>query len=45
VGPAARAFHAAAAIGRRMYIFGGHVFVKQSHKLHQYCDTWCLDTV
>ncbi len=33
VGPAARAFHAAAAVGRRMYMFGGHVFVRQQHKV------------
>lgn len=35
VGPAARAFHAAAVVGSRMYLFGGHVYVKQQHKLHQ----------
>lgn len=44
VGPAARAFHAAAAVGRRVYVFGGHVFVKAQHKLHQFNDLWCLDT-
>ncbi|KAL4458993.1 hypothetical protein ABPG75_013858 [Micractinium tetrahymenae] len=44
VGPAARAFHAAAAVGRRMYMFGGHVFVRQQHKIHQFNDLWCLDT-
>ncbi|KAL4431596.1 hypothetical protein ABPG77_001438 [Micractinium sp. CCAP 211/92] len=44
VGPAARAFHAAVAVGRRMYMFGGHVFVRQQHKIHQFNDLWCLDT-
>ncbi|KAI3436230.1 hypothetical protein D9Q98_002284 [Chlorella vulgaris] len=44
VGPAARAFHAAAVIGRKMYLFGGHVYVRQQHKLHQFSDLWCLDT-
>ncbi|KAI7835438.1 hypothetical protein COHA_010667 [Chlorella ohadii] len=44
VGPAARAFHAATAIGRKMYMFGGHVYLKAQHKLHQFNDMWCLDT-
>eukprot|EP00887_Chlorella_sp_A99_P006672 scaffold3.g6672.t1 len=44
VGPAARAFHAAAVIGRRVYIFGGHVFIKAQHKLHHFHDLWCLNT-
>ena len=45
VGPAARAFHAATCIGRQMFLFGGHVYVKQQHKLHQFNDLWCLNTV
>ena len=45
VGPAARAFHAAAVIGRRVYIFGGHVYVRAQQKLHQFSDLWCLNTV
>jgi hypothetical protein len=40
VGPAARAFHAAAVVGSRMYLFGGHVYVKQQHKLHQVGAGW-----
>ncbi|PRW60075.1 rab9 effector with kelch motifs [Chlorella sorokiniana] len=44
VGPAARAFHAATAIGRKMFMFGGHVYLKAQHKLHQFNDMWCLDT-
>ncbi len=45
IGPAARAFHAAAVLDRRVFIFGGHVYVKQIHKLHQFNDLWCLNTV
>lgn len=45
VGPAARAFHAGCAIDRKLYIFGGHVYVKQQHKLHQFNDLWALNTV
>ena len=43
--PTCRAFHAGTVIDRRLYIFGGHVYVKQQHKLHQFNDLWCLNTV
>ena len=44
-GPAARAFHCAAAVGARLYLFGGHVFVKEKKGLHKFDDLWTLDTV
>jgi hypothetical protein len=44
VNPAARAFHAAAAVGARLFVFGGHVFVPQQQRLHQFGDLWALDT-
>ncbi|KAL6782761.1 hypothetical protein ACKKBG_A08020 [Auxenochlorella protothecoides x Auxenochlorella symbiontica] len=43
-GPSARAFHAGAVLGRRLYVFGGHVYVKQQARLHAFNDLWCLDT-
>lgn len=44
-GPAARAFHAAAAIDRTLYVHGGHVYVKEKKGLHKFDDLWALDTV
>ena len=43
--PPARAFHCGAAIGKKAYIFGGHVWVKQTRGLQKFDDFWCLDTV
>ena len=43
--PPARAFHCAAAVGKKVYIFGGHVWVKQMRGLQKFDDFWCLDTV
>eukprot|EP00198_Chlamydomonas_reinhardtii_P013324 XP_001702661.1 predicted protein [Chlamydomonas reinhardtii] len=46
--PDARAFHAAAAVDRRMYVFGGHVLsfdADQNKKRRRFFnDLWCLDT-
>ncbi|KAG2448710.1 hypothetical protein HYH02_006066 [Chlamydomonas schloesseri] len=46
--PDARAFHAAAAVDRRMYVFGGHVLSydpDQNKKRRRFFnDLWCLDT-
>lgn len=43
-GPAARAFHSAAAVGRRLFLFGGHVYVKEKRGLQKFDDMWALDT-
>lgn len=47
--PQARAFHAAAALGRRVYVFGGHVlsYDEGANKKKRvfYNDLWALDTV
>ena len=43
--PPARAFHCGAAAGKKVYIFGGHVWVKQTRGLQKFDDFWCLDTV
>lgn len=43
--PPARAFHCGAAIRKKVYIFGGHVWVKQTRGLQKFDDFWCLDTV
>lgn len=43
-GPSARAFHCAAAVGRCLYVFGGHVYHKD-RAVHKFADLWCLDTV
>lgn len=42
--PPPRAFHAAAALGERLYVFGGHRFLKDAARLHTYGDMWALDT-
>ena len=47
--PEPRAFHCAAVVERRMYVFGGHVLSFDSEhnkkKRRFYNDLWCLDTV
>ena len=43
--PPARAFHCGAAIGKKVYIFGGHVWVKQTRGRQKFDDFWSLDTV
>ncbi|KAK9917644.1 hypothetical protein WJX75_006758 [Coccomyxa subellipsoidea] len=42
--PPSRAFHCGAAIGRKVYIFGGHVWVKAMRGLQKFNDLWTLDT-
>ena len=44
-GPAARAFHCAAVVGGAMFIYGGHVYVKEKKGLQKFDDLWRLDTV
>ncbi len=44
LGPAGRAFHAACALGSRVYIFAGHVYLPEQKRLHQFNDLWVLDT-
>ena len=44
-GPAARAFHAAAALGTTLFAHGGHVYVKEKKGLHKFDDLWALETV
>lgn len=47
--PGARAFHCAVAVGRKVYVFGGHIltFDQDQNKKRRvfYNDVWCLDTV
>ena len=43
-GPPARAFHCAAVVGGAMYIFGGHVYVREKKGLQKFDDLWRLDT-
>ena len=43
--PPSRAFHCGAALGRKVYIFGGHVWVKAMRGLQKFNDLWTLDTV
>ncbi|GIL71341.1 hypothetical protein Vretimale_2762 [Volvox reticuliferus] len=46
--PEPRAFHCAAAVDRRMYVFGGHVMsydsVLNKKRRRFFNDLWCLDT-
>ncbi|KAK9846535.1 hypothetical protein WJX81_006132 [Elliptochloris bilobata] len=42
--PPARAFHCGAVLGRKAYVFGGHVWVKEKRGLHKFNDLWALDT-
>lgn len=44
-GPHARAFHCAAVVTTKMFVFGGHVWVKEKKGLHKFNDLWCLSTV
>jgi hypothetical protein len=44
-GPASRAFHCATAVGRSLFLFGGHVYVKEKRGLQKFNDMWALDTV
>lgn len=44
IGPAARAFHTACAVGKDVYVFGGHVYVPEARRLHQFNDLWAIDT-
>jgi host cell factor len=43
--PPARAFHCAAALGKKVFVFGGHVWVKEMRGLQKFNDLWSLDTV
>lgn len=43
-GPASRAFHCATAVGRSLFLFGGHVYVKEKRGLQKFNDMWALDT-
>ena len=47
VAPEPRAFHAAAAVGKRVFVFGGHVLVAEAERKRRifYSDLWSLDTV
>jgi len=46
--PDARAFHCAAAVDRKIYIYGGHVLAhdhdQNKKRRHFFGDVWCLDT-
>lgn len=44
-GPHARAFHCAAVVSSKVYMFGGHVWVKEKKGLQKFNDLWCLNTV
>lgn len=44
-GPHARAFHCAAAVSTKVFLFGGHVWVKEKKGLQKFNDLWCLNTV
>ena len=44
-GPHARAFHCAAVISTKVFMFGGHVWVKEKKGLQKFNDLWCLNTV
>ena len=45
--PEPRAFHAAAAVGKRVFVFGGHVLAAEAERKRRifYSDLWSLDTV
>lgn len=45
VHPPARAFHAAAALGRSVWLFGGHMYSKERRVLQRHNDLHVLDTV
>ena len=44
-GPHARAFHCAAVVSSKVFLFGGHVWVKEKKGLQKFSDLWCLNTV
>ena len=44
-GPHARAFHCAAAVSTKLFVFGGHVWVKEKKGLQKFNDLWCLNAV
>lgn len=44
-GPHSRAFHCAAAVSTKVFLFGGHVWVKEKKGLQKFNDLWCLNTV
>ena len=44
-GPHARAFHCAAVVNKNVFLFGGHVWVKEKKGLQKFNDLWCLNTV
>ena len=44
-GPQSRAFHCAAAVSTKVFLFGGHLWVKEKKGLQKFNDLWCLNTV
>lgn len=44
-GPHARAFHCATVVNTKIFVFGGHVWVKEKKGLQKFNDLWCLSTV
>ncbi|KAL3155648.1 hypothetical protein ABBQ32_012681 [Trebouxia sp. C0010 RCD-2024] len=43
-GPQSRAFHCAAAVSTKVFLFGGHLWVKEKKGLQKFNDLWCLNT-
>ena len=43
--PHARAFHCAAAVSTKVFLFGGHLWVMEKKGLQKFNDLWCLNTV
>lgn len=44
-GPPARSFHCGAALASSFYIFGGHVWHRDTREIRKFHDLWRLDTV
>ncbi len=44
-GPPARSFHSGAALSSSLYIFGGHVWQRDTREIRKFNDLWRLDTV
>ena len=44
-GPPARSFHCGAALSSSLYIFGGHVWHRDTREIRKFSDLWRLDTV
>ena len=44
-GPPARSFHCGAALSSSLYIFGGHVWHRDTREIRKFQDLWRLDTV